>query len=101
MVTSSTFNGNTASGCVGGDKEGPSVPGQGGGIDNSGTLSITYSTFSGNSASLGGGIDNSDKASIVDTIVAGNSTSGSAASDIGGDVMGSYNLIGPGGSGRD
>ena len=94
----STFNGNTAVGYfafrVG------QVPGQGGGIINSGTLSVTYSTFSGNSASVGGGIYNSDKASIVDTIVAGNTVNGSsAASDIGGDVTGSYNLIGTGGSG--
>jgi hypothetical protein len=86
-VTDSTYNGNSASV-------------EGGGIDNSGTVSITYSTFSGNSASMGGGIANSAKASIVDTIVAGNTESGtSAASDIGGDVTGSYDLIGTGGSG--
>jgi hypothetical protein len=97
-VISSTFNGNTAFGL-----EGPQLsrtPGTGGGIDNSGTLSVTCSTFSGNSASEGGGIDNSGNASIVDTIVAGNTESGSrAASDIGGGVTGSYNLIGTGGSG--
>ncbi len=49
---------------------------------------------------MGGGIYNSDTASLVDTIVAGNTESGSSdASDIGGDVTGSYNLIGHGGSG--
>jgi hypothetical protein len=97
----STLNGNSATGNI----EYPSV---GGGIGNRGTLSVTFSTLSGNSASVGGGIANFGNASgtppptasLVDTIAAGNTESGSnAASDIGGDVTGSYNLIGTGGSG--
>ena len=96
-ITCSTFSGNTAFGIGGYTNQ---SPGLGGAIDNSGTLSVTYCTFSGNSASTGGGIDNSDTASIVDTIVAGNTESGrNRASDIGGEVIGSYNLIGAGGSG--
>jgi predicted outer membrane repeat protein len=96
-ITCSTFSGNTASGIGGFINQ---TPGLGGAIDNSGTLSVTYCTFSDNSSTLGGGIYNSLKTSIVDTIVAGNTASGrSRASDIGGDVTGSYNLIGAGGSG--
>ena len=97
-VTCSTFNGNTATESLGFLNH--QSHGQGGVINNSGTLSIIYSTSSGNSASVGGGINNSRPASIVDTIIAGNTESGrSRASDIEGDVNGSYNLIGAGGSG--
>ena len=97
LITCSTFYGNAAldyAVLTG------TAPGQGGGINNSGTISVTYSTFSANSASLGGGIDNSKAVSMVDTIAAGNTASESnAPSDIAGGVTGSYNLIGPGGSG--
>jgi fibronectin-binding autotransporter adhesin len=99
-ITCSTFYGNTAPEYGEFPGPPPPSPGQGGGIDNSGTLSVTYCTFSDNSSTLGGGIYNSLKTSIVDTIVAGNTASGRRrASDIGGDVTGSYNLIGAGGSG--
>jgi hypothetical protein len=98
-VVCSTVSGDTALGYFG-KYMNEGFP-QGGGIDNSGTLSVTYSTISGNIAVEGGGIANSAKASIVDTIVAGNirdSVNGDA-NDIDGDVTGSNNLIGPGGSG--
>ena len=57
-----------------------SVTDSGGGIYNSGTLSITNSTFSGNSASGafggGGGIYNSGMLSITNSTFSGNSASG-------------------------
>jgi fibronectin-binding autotransporter adhesin len=82
----------------------------GGGVFNYGTASLVACTVSGNSSPQGGGIDNysspyyTSRTTLTDTIVAFNSTgSGGAASDIGGtdpgDVTGSYNLIGTGGSG--
>jgi hypothetical protein len=82
----------------------------GGGVFNYGTASLVACTVSGNSAPQGGGIDNysspfyTSRTTLTDTIVALNTTgSGGAASDIGGtdpgDVTGSYNLIGTGGSG--
>ncbi len=80
----------------------------GGGVLNvSGTANLTDCTVSGNSAvGLGGGLANYGyaqtavgPANLTDTIVAGN-TDPSGASDIaGGDVSGSFNLIGTGGSG--
>ena len=82
----------------------------GGGVFNYGTASLVACTVSGNSAPQGGGIDNyssayyTSRTTLLDTIVALNTTgSGGAASDIGGtdpgDVTGSHNLIGTGGSG--
>jgi hypothetical protein len=75
----------------------------GGGLDNLTTATLTDCTFSGNSASNGigsGGLYNYGTATLTDTIVAGN-TNPPGASDIGGkgNVSGSYNLIGSGGSG--
>ncbi len=128
-VTGSTFSGNTAEGGSGlhiffsgqgggiynngtasivnstlsGNVSEPEAgePGQGGGIDNSGTLTITFSTVSGNST--GGGMDNDGTVRLTDTIVAGNTSDNGAASDVAntdpGNVTGSYNLIGTGGSG--
>jgi hypothetical protein len=81
----------------------------GGGLLNFGTIPMTACTVSGNSATNGGGgiynYSNSSYKStmtLTDTIVAGN-TSGGSPSDIGGDdpgdVTGTFNLIGTGGSG--
>ncbi len=66
-------------------------------------LSLTGCTVSGNSATYGGGLyansyPESYNTVLTDTIVAGN-TNPSGASDVGGNVSGSYNLIGTGGSG--
>jgi hypothetical protein len=64
--------------------------GSGGGIDNSGTLSITNSTFSGNSAHggalgggypSGGGLNNSGTLSISNSTFSGNSANGGALGD--------------------
>ena len=69
---------------------------------------LTACTVSGNSAGGGGGglyegSAGSDVATLGDTIVAGNAGIGGSAGDIGGpdaaNVTGTYNLIGPGGSG--
>ncbi len=46
--------------------------GWGGGIDNSGTLTITNSTISGNTAGWGGGIDNSGTLTITNSTISGN-----------------------------
>jgi hypothetical protein len=47
--------------------------GQGGGIYNNGTLSVTNSTFSGNSASHGGGIYNNNALTVTNSTFSGNS----------------------------
>ena len=71
-MTVSTFNG--------------PAPGQGGGIDNSGTLTVTNSTFNGNSANdgrmglvpvpgQGGGIDNSGTLAVTYSTFSANSAS--------------------------
>jgi hypothetical protein len=73
----------------------------GGGVSNyfATTLTLTDSTVSGNIAKdSGGGVFNYGTVNLTDTIVAGNTTS-SGASDIDGQVSGSDNLIGTGGSG--
>ena len=67
----------------------------GGGLQNSGTANLTDCTISGNYAYSGGGIDNAGgTTTLTNTIVAGNSSG-----DIEGQVSGSNNLIGTGGSG--
>ena len=74
----------------------------GGGLVIGGTASLTGCTIGGNHASgNGGGLYNTGMATLEDTIVAGNTGSGSSASDIQGSVASSslYNLIGTGGSG--
>jgi predicted outer membrane repeat protein len=48
----------------------------GGGIDSDSTLTITDSTFSGNSATSGGGILNSGKLTLTNSTIADNSASG-------------------------
>ena len=50
----------------------------GGGINNSGTLTVTYTTFSGNSATsgFGGGIINGGTATITNSTFSGNSATG-------------------------
>jgi hypothetical protein len=60
-VTSSTFSGSSAS--FGGD---------GGGIDNAGTLVVTSSTFSGNTAIIGGGIFNLGMLTVTSSTFSGN-----------------------------
>ncbi len=66
-------------------------------------LALTSCTISGNTAGAGAGVYDEGGATLKDTIVAGNTlTSSSTPSDIsssGSVVAGSYNLIGPGGSG--
>jgi hypothetical protein len=81
--------------------------GRGGGALTIGvpTTTLTNCTISGNTAGTGGGIYGTDTAmaALTDTIVAGNTSSGGGPSDIGGpragEVTGSSNLIGTGGSG--
>ncbi len=101
--------------------------GDGGGIYNDGTLTVTNSTIANNSAALGGGIYNTGTLTVYDSTIAYNTTSGGAGSgggvdavsgsatlyntivalntdgsgadDIAGTITGSYNLIGTGGSG--
>ncbi len=74
----------------------------GGGISN-GTghdVTLTACTISGNSAEFGGGLYNAGKATLTDTIVAGNTKpAGDSNIDSPGTVLGTYNLIGAGGSG--
>jgi hypothetical protein len=76
----------------------------GGGLLNYAQAAVTNCTISGNSASSGGGVLNVDeRVTLNNTIVAGN-YSGATPSDIidihtsGATVVGSYNLIGTGGS---
>ncbi len=81
----------------------------GGGVSNSGMVTLLACTISGNIAALSGAgfyndgfLDNVGSGVLTDTIVAGNTVAG-AANDIAGTqaarVTGSFNLIGPGGSG--
>ncbi len=77
----------------------------GGGVDNNGNLTLTACTIAENAAQTGGGIwAGEGSVTLTDTIVAGNSDA-SGSSDIASGyydsstVAGSYNLIGPGGSG--
>ncbi len=117
--TDCTIAGNSAAGNGGGlanigvlnlvecTVSGNTAGGGGGGLYSDSRASLTACTVSGNTASGGGGIDEGaggpDRATLGDTIVAGNAGSGSSASDIGGpdaaNVVGTYDLIGPGGSG--
>jgi CSLREA domain-containing protein len=63
---------------------GNSTSGVGGGISNVGTLMVSYSTFSGNSAQAGGGLYNS-----AGTLTVSNSTfSGNSATTLGGGLRG-------------
>lgn len=48
---------------------------KGGGISNSGTLTVTNSAISGNSATFGGGIDNAGSLSVINSTIEGNSVS--------------------------
>ena len=78
---------------------GNSVTGNGGGLYDYGTATLTGCTISGNSARNGGGLYNNGAATatLTDTIVAGN-TGGDGPSDISGNqanqVTGSFNLVG-------
>jgi trimeric autotransporter adhesin len=119
-LTNDTITGNSVTGSGGGVYDdgtstltnctvtGNSAAGGGGGVRNegSGTLTLTACTISGNSAGgNGGGLYNygSATATLIDTIVAGNTGYLGVPSDIGGNqagqVTGTYNLIGTGGSG--
>jgi hypothetical protein len=51
------------------------VAGEGGGINNDGTLGVTGCTLSGNSASFGGGINNNGTMSVTGCTLSGNSVS--------------------------
>ncbi len=101
MLTDCTISGNSAGGTNPGGQYGNA-----GGLYNTGMATITGCTISGNSAgNTGGGLSNGSRATVTltDTIVAGNSLDDGEASDIGraygAGVTGTYNLIGPGGSG--
>ena len=81
---------------------------EGGGLVDQGPAALTLvaCTVSGNSATAGGGLYNISPgaiATLTDTIIAGNVEPGGASDDINGndagDVTGSFNLIGTGGSG--
>jgi predicted outer membrane repeat protein len=118
-VVGSTISGNTAVTGGGVANAGPdtlsltndtiagnSVTGSGGGLYVNGTASLTACTVSGNSANAGGGLYNigaSAVATLTDTIIAANVEPGGAPDDLNGSaagtVMGSFNLIGIGGSG--
>ena len=75
----------------------------GGLYSQEGALALTGCTVSGNSAYSYSGLDNYATATLTDTIVAGNTSRSGSPSEIGGagaaDVVGTYNLIGPGGPG--
>ena len=89
-LTNSTVTGNRAAG--------------GAGLYNRGKLALTSCTVTANSAGDegGGGLFNSSSpATLTNTIIAGNTNSSQAPSDIqgGAPVSGTFDLIGPGGSG--
>jgi Bacterial Ig-like domain (group 3) len=75
----------------------------GGLYSQEGALALTGCTVSGNTAYSYSGLDVYTTTTLTDTIVAGNVTRDGSPSDIGGrglaDAVGTYNLIGPGGSG--
>jgi Bacterial Ig-like domain (group 3)/Right handed beta helix region len=77
----------------------------GGGLANAGTATLDACTLSGNVGNVGGGIDNltAATATLEDTIVASNTSGARTPNDIGGSdpagVVGTYDLIGTGGSG--
>src|SRR6266540_767746 len=58
---------------------GPFSFSDGGGIYNSGTLTMNKSSISGNTAKSGGGLDNSGKATINKSALSGNTATGQAA----------------------
>ena len=95
-LTNCTVSGNTAF-------ENGFTPGNGGGVQNSrvGTVNFIDCTLSGNVAGQGGGLYNLGTVTLTNTIVAGNTNTSKVASDIGGPskVTGTFNLIGTGGSG--
>jgi parallel beta-helix repeat protein len=82
---------------------GNSTQGDGGGVYNAtdATLTAYACTISGDSGQVGGGFYNyKGSATLIDTIVAGSTrTGGDIVGKRAGDVTGSFNLIGTGGSG--
>ncbi len=111
-VSSSTLSGNLASRAAGiynglngtvnitsSTISGNSATSVGGGIYNFtlGTVNITSSTITGNSASVGGGLRTFGPTTLNNTIVAGNNAvAGPSQLDVDGFVSGSFNLIGNG-----
>lgn len=69
-VTTSTFSDNTSN------------PGDGGGIHNDGSLTVTASRFSGNSAGHGGGIYNNGSLTVTTSTFSGNQTDGGSGGGI-------------------
>ena len=80
-VTNATIYGNTAIGV-------------GGGIENFGTLALTDTTVSGNTALEGGGIYNQGTVTLGNTIVAGDTATSTGPDFSGGVSSSGYNLIG-------
>ncbi len=66
--------------------------GFGGGVNNQGTLMVTNSTLSGNSAGTGGGIFNQGTLTVTNTIIAGN-TAPSSPDILGAVVSHGHNLL--------
>jgi len=58
-------------------EDGSAPASDGGGIENSGTLTITHSTLSGNHAETGGAVANTGSVTIVDSTLAGNGATAS------------------------
>ena len=56
---------------------GGSTTGYGGGVNNAGTVTLSYCTVQGNSSFAGGGLSNSGTVNLVDCTLSGNSGAGS------------------------
>ena len=81
----------TINSCTIDNNSGNSQSGNGGGIDNDSTLSITNSTISGNSAGLGGGINNAGDLTVNNCLVSDNSAIGTSSVDGDGGGIDTYN----------
>jgi hypothetical protein len=79
-IATSTIDSNQATGGSGGLGNHNGTTSQGGGIYNQGTLTVSNSILSGNSAGAGGGIDNQGTLGVSDSIVSGNYASGFSGS---------------------
>ena len=86
-VSNSTISGNSA------NKNGASRQGEGGGIYNSGTVEVSYSTINGNSAiQNAGGIYNDSTFKVSNSTISGNSTNG-AGGGIYNSLLGNLTLV--------